>query len=119
MNSFGIILKQHRTALGLSLQDVADRIGLTKTTYHNWETGKYDIKVSFMPKLAEVFGVDIPALFPPDLTVTINRPNGREFTIEAQKLYDKLAGFQEEKIRRLETQVRVLEAEIHRLNQKP
>jgi transcriptional regulator with XRE-family HTH domain len=114
MNSFGIILKQHRTAKGLSQQDVADRLNVTKATYYNWETGKYDIKVSYMPKLAEVFGVDIPALFPPDLTVTINRPNGREFTIEAQKLYDKLAGFQEEKIRRLEEQVQMLEAEIQR-----
>jgi transcriptional regulator with XRE-family HTH domain len=114
MSSFGSILHRHRTNAGLSQQAVADLIGISKTTYHNWESDKTDMKVSFLPKLAEVFGVDLSDLFPPDLTVTINHPKAADngITLDARKLYDDLVGSQKRTIQTLEAENRRLWEEV-------
>ncbi len=104
--------------MGLSQQAVADLVGITKTTYYKWETNQTDIKASFLPKLAEVFGVDISALFPPDLTVTVNHPNGKSLTFDAREVYEDLIGYQRQKIQGLEEQVQTLETENQRLQEQ-
>ena len=53
-------LKQKRECQKLTQQEVADYVGVERTTYMNWEAGVSDVKCKYIPKLAEFFNVDIP-----------------------------------------------------------
>lgn len=55
-----------------SQQDMADFLGVDRNTYANWERGENDIKSKFVPKLAELFGVNIEDLFSLDKGTSIN-----------------------------------------------
>lgn len=55
-----------------SQQDMADFLGVDRNTYANWERGENDIKSEFVPKLAELFGVNIEDLFSLDKGTSIN-----------------------------------------------
>ena len=56
-------LRKIRTGNKLSQQEVADYIGIERKTYMNWESGASDVKSAFIPKLAELFNVEIGDLF--------------------------------------------------------
>ena len=51
-------LRRHRLANGLSLADLAKRLGVTKGTVSTWETGRCVPKARMIPKLARVLGID-------------------------------------------------------------
>lgn len=55
-----------------SQQDMADYLGVDRNTYANWERGENDIKSEFIPKLAELLGVNIEDLFAPDKNSNIS-----------------------------------------------
>lgn len=46
-----------------SQQNMADELGVDRNTYANWEKGENDIKSEYIPKLAEILGVEIQELF--------------------------------------------------------
>ena len=60
----GTNLKKLRTnTTKYSQQDIADMLDLDRKTYVSWENETTDIKSQYIPKLAEIFKVDITDLF--------------------------------------------------------
>lgn len=57
LKEFGDRLHEVRRQNGLTQQEVADRIGLSYTHYSNIESGKINIKIDTLRKLASCLGV--------------------------------------------------------------
>jgi transcriptional regulator with XRE-family HTH domain len=55
-------INEERMARGWSLQDVADRVGLSKVTIYRIETGKQDPSNKTYLKLMSLFGYNVPRL---------------------------------------------------------
>jgi len=57
-------VKRHRAlADGMTQQDLADRVGVTRQTILSIEGGRYNPSVGLALKLAAVFGVSVEDLF--------------------------------------------------------
>ncbi len=57
-------LKRHRLlADGMTQQELADRLEVTRQTIHSIEKGRYAPSVGLALKMAEVFGVPVEDLF--------------------------------------------------------
>ncbi len=56
---------RHRRALaaGMTQQDLADRVGVTRQTILSIEKGKYSPSVGLALRLAQVFGTTVEELF--------------------------------------------------------
>ncbi|MBX2949287.1 MAG: helix-turn-helix transcriptional regulator [Crocinitomicaceae bacterium] len=71
--ALGENIKRIRTkSTKYSQQDMADFLGVDRNTYANWERGENDIKSEFIPKLAELFGVNIEDLFSSDKSTNVS-----------------------------------------------
>jgi len=44
-------------------KEVAELLGIKQNTYSTWESGESDVKSEYIPKLAEIFGVEIKDFF--------------------------------------------------------
>ena len=64
----GTNLKKLRSKTKYSQQDIADLLQIDRITYINWEKEATDIKSQYIPKLAEIFKVDILDLFDQEKT---------------------------------------------------
>lgn len=51
-----------RNNIGLSQQDVAEKIGIKKTTYWSYETGRTEPPIEILNKLADFFGCSVDYL---------------------------------------------------------
>ena len=59
----GKLLNERRTALGLSLEEVANRVGVNHTSLFRWEKGETrTIRSSHLMKLADTLGFTIEEL---------------------------------------------------------
>ena len=57
-------VKRHRRQLhGMTQQELADRVGVTRQTILSIERGRYNPSVGLALQIAEVFGVPVEALF--------------------------------------------------------
>lgn len=71
-------LKQKRKALKLTQADMADKFGLTRQTYQNYENGKTEPTLDLAGKLAVFFGCSIADLFDlPEATVPLSEDEKR------------------------------------------
>lgn len=52
-------LKTIRTQKGLSQQDVADRLGLTRSAIGFYETGKRTVDIETLFKICDIYNVDV------------------------------------------------------------
>ncbi len=59
----GADIKKLRSKTKYSQQNIADMLGVDKNTYANWESEANDIKSDHLPKIAEIFEVEIQDLF--------------------------------------------------------
>ncbi len=57
------LVRQHRLTVGMTQQDLADRVGVTRQTILSIEKGKYTPSVALALCLAEVFDVSVETLF--------------------------------------------------------
>jgi len=71
--AIGNTLRKLRLAKNLSQQIVADTLNVDRRTYAAWEMGTQDIKSSFIPKLADFFGVEISDLFSNETHINIKQ----------------------------------------------
>ena len=55
-------IKRLRAASGISQQQLADRLGLHKTTVSHWEHGIAMPSRALLPRVAEIFGVTVDQL---------------------------------------------------------
>lgn len=51
-----------RDALDLSVQEIAQACGVDEATYRQYESGEFDIPISFIQNLASIYGVQVPEL---------------------------------------------------------
>lgn len=58
-------VRERRSALGWTQQDLAERLSVSRQTVHAIETGKYDPSLPLAFKLANLFGASIEELFEP------------------------------------------------------
>ena len=56
-------VRQHRMLAGMTQQDLAERVGVTRQTVLSIEKGKYTPSVALALHLAEVFDVTVESLF--------------------------------------------------------
>lgn len=63
-------LRESKTKM--SQREVADLLNVAPHTYGSWENGKTDIKGEYIPKIAEIFGVDIKELYEEDNIIKQN-----------------------------------------------
>ncbi len=60
-------VKQRRQALGISQEELAERIYVTRQTVSNWETGKSYPDIGSLIRLSDLFGVSLDILLKGDL----------------------------------------------------
>ena len=63
----GSHIKEHRTELGLSQDDLAERIYVSRQTISNWECGRTYPDVQSLLLLSNVFGVTVDSLIKGDV----------------------------------------------------
>jgi transcriptional regulator with XRE-family HTH domain len=54
----GAVLRKYRKQRKMSMQDVADKLNVTKTAVHYWESGKRSIYADQMLDYCDVIGLD-------------------------------------------------------------
>ena len=59
---FHVNLRNYREAAGLTQLQVAERLGITKSTYCNYESGKREPDVAKIKKIAKALGISADAL---------------------------------------------------------
>ena len=63
-------LRYLRKKIGLSQQEVANRLGVSRITYGDYERGKTEPNVAGLTKLAQIFNTDIDTLIRSQLSTT-------------------------------------------------
>lgn len=69
LEKLGNILRYRRTLRGMNAGEIAEGLGVPKTTYQNWETGRSQPSIVMLPKLAAFHGLTLEQLLgviPPD-----------------------------------------------------
>lgn len=64
MENFGERLRNLRTGAGLSQQQMAEAIGITRSGYQMIENGRNGKKLAYLPRIAKALGCRIDDLFP-------------------------------------------------------
>ena len=59
-------IKDFRMTKNLTQEEVADALGVQRTTVTMWETGKSVPRTELLPRLAELFGCTVDELFSED-----------------------------------------------------
>lgn len=82
MFEVGEKIKMLRKKEGLTMEQLAERVGVSKASVHKWEAGKVDnMKRTHIAKVAEVFGVSPAYLLGFEgkgFTVDVERPASNE-----------------------------------------
>ena len=65
-------ISRFRNLKKLTQAEVAMQLGIEPNTYSYWESNKCDIKSKYIPKLAEIFEVEIADLFKDNKSEGIN-----------------------------------------------
>ena len=60
-------IKKHRTMLGLSQEDFADKIFVTRQTVSNWENDKNYPDINSLVLMTEIFGISLDSLVKGDI----------------------------------------------------
>ena len=91
-------IRQKRKALGLSQEELAERMYVTAALISNYENGKVDIKSSVMRELAGILGTTVAYLMDGDpeidtdiknlirIYLTLGRPNVQKVALEQMKI---------------------------------
>ena len=85
--SIGKNLRRLRAKRKISQQEVADQLGIDRVTYINWENETFDVKSQYIPKLADIFEVEISELFKDNQKIQVNNNINKDKAdgVEVQK----------------------------------
>ena len=72
LNVIGLKLRTCRTNCGLSQRQVADCLGVERSTYTYYETGRSQPDINTLKLLAKIFNVSFISLLPGDDSETLN-----------------------------------------------
>lgn len=103
--TFGTKLRKCREKKRLSQREVADLIGVSQSTYSNWEGDIRSFRVEFLAKLAKLFNVCISELLSEEMSID-NDSSHKSLdeaiaTENAQELYNDLLKSKDEIIQLL------------------
>lgn len=59
-------IKALRKTRGLTQEEMAEKLSVQQATYSSWETGKVDLTLTNIERIAVALGVDIKAIWDPD-----------------------------------------------------
>ena len=65
-------IKRMREASRFTQEQVAQFLGIRRSTYSNYETGDREVPIEIMEKLADLFGCDMYLLYEEDVDVVKN-----------------------------------------------
>lgn len=113
MTTYGTKLNQLRIKAKLSQQEVADFIGVSRSTYNSWESDQASYKVEYITKLADVFNVSPTDLLPNSNSIKIvnhhsnkdNSINVFEVSVDAKEMFKELLNSKDEIISLLKKQI--------------
>ncbi|AEE95322.1 helix-turn-helix domain-containing protein [Mahella australiensis] len=122
---FNEIIKQLRLEKGLSQKEIANAIGVDRTTYNKYETGKSQPDFDTVQKLADFFGVSVDYLLgrsdtrnsdvieeaikdDPELERIWNMLNNRE---EVRVMFKKIADLKPADVKRILKIIEIVEEE--------
>lgn len=97
--SIGNNIKVLRVRTKKQQQDIADLLEIDRKTYAKWEAEESEIKSSYIPKIAEIFDVEIADLFKsekpnininPTFTENNNSVNTAVIILTDQNIVEKL-----------------------------
>ena len=57
------VIKHNRIVMGLTQEELASNLYVTKATVSKWERGQGYPEISLIPKIANFFGISIDELF--------------------------------------------------------
>lgn len=63
MKIFGKRLREVRKSKKITQQELADRLGIKRNTYSDWENGKTEPTFEIFVKLADLFDISLDWLF--------------------------------------------------------
>lgn len=63
MKIFGKRLREVRKSKKITQQELADRLGIKRNTYSDWENGKTEPTFEILVKLADLFDISLDWLF--------------------------------------------------------
>lgn len=123
--SFGTLLRKNRDRFKLTGSEIADLLGVSQGTYHNWESNKTSLPAKYLPQLAEIFKVNVIELIPVSSVPKsqdrskLGNQDKPATDAEAQtkplKLYQKLLESKEEVIMLQKEEIKRLQNKIGRL----
>lgn len=102
-------LRKWRLKHALSQELVASKLGVSQTTYNNWENGRREINVKHYPKVAEMLECAVSELIPATVKATI-----KDTAITKEPFEVNVTDFlwlMEENIKLLKKRIEVLEEE--------
>lgn len=88
---FHVNLRNYREAAGLTQLQVAERLGITKSTYCNYESGKREPDVAKIKRIAKALGISADALLETGFE-NKKTPLCSSEAMEVAKTFDKLDG---------------------------
>jgi transcriptional regulator with XRE-family HTH domain len=106
MTTLGKKLRDYRLEAKMSQQEVADALEIAQSTYHMWESDRAKLKLEYLPKIAELYGIEPTELIPEGTTVKIvnnrenkdNSINGFEIKVDARDMYREIINSKNEVI---------------------
>ena len=87
----GMRLRELREINGMTVKEIADKLGKTVAEYEEYENGKHDFSFSFMLNVATILGIDVINLLSghsPKLSDCAIVRKGQEFFIKKEGAYD-------------------------------
>lgn len=85
-------LYKFRTENHFTQECMAQMVGVSQTTYSNWETGKGEPNIKKLPKISKLVGLSLVDLIPSDLQIEVKSPSRPEenFSVNATDFYKSL-----------------------------
>ena len=68
-------IQKYRAAVGMSQEELADRIYVTRQTLSNWETGKTYPDINSLLRLSDIFHISLDELVKGDLQIMEEKIN--------------------------------------------
>ncbi|MBQ3237157.1 MAG: helix-turn-helix transcriptional regulator [Oscillospiraceae bacterium] len=62
MTKIGKNIKSNRTKLGITQEELAEKINVTRQAVSNWENGKTEPDIETLTKIAQIFDISIDEL---------------------------------------------------------
>lgn len=85
-NKFGTIIKRQRQINEMTQQEIADRLGVDRTTYAKYESGKANPNFNTVIKLANIFGVNVSELSVDEETISLEFADSAALSAEEARL---------------------------------